>query len=231
MKTETLEAWVIHKWPSGNTSSEVTFFTREQGILRCLCKGGRSPKKQALLQAFTPLCLVMDIRKERYYVRQIESVAGAFTLKSSALFAGLYINELVYYALRMGDPSDNFFDIYCQSLQELVAIKDQFAIERILRRLEWALLQICGYAISFTEEAQLKIPISPNHYYQFIPDEGFVITSKGLLGRDVLALAKDELDDLETLKAAKLIMRRAIDYLLEGRQLKSRALYINSESL
>ena len=73
MTTKSLQGWVVHKTWSGDTSARVKFFTRELGLIECLCKGGRNPKKHALLQAFYPLWLAVDERYERYFARSIES--------------------------------------------------------------------------------------------------------------------------------------------------------------
>ncbi|WED43860.1 DNA repair protein RecO [Legionella cardiaca] len=229
MTAESFEAWVIHKRLSGDTSVHVTFFTREKGIVNCLCKGGRTPKKQALLQAFTPLWLAVEMRKEWYYARQFESNSLSLDIKSSALFAGLYINELLYYTLRPLDPHTELFDVYVETLQQLTITTDNLAIEVLLRRFEWHLLMACGQAISFTE-AHSGNDIASDGYYQFIANEGFLPTNTGLSGKDILALAEGHLNDVHVLKIAKFIMRQAIDHLLGGKPLKSRALYIAKRS-
>ena len=86
MTTKTLQAWVLHKQWSGDTSARVSFFTRELGVIQCLCKGGRTPKKQALLQAFTPLWLSVDERYDRYYTQAIESISPILHLRGILFF-------------------------------------------------------------------------------------------------------------------------------------------------
>lgn len=223
MTTESLEAWVLHQIPSGDSSARVTFFTPEKGIFPCFCKGGRSPKKQALLQPFLPLWLAVDRRKDWYFVRRIETLAAALSIKGHALFASLYVNELVYYSLKPLDPQPELFKAYLDVMQGLTAVHDKLAIEILLRRFEWSLLQACGYSLSLTERANSAGPISPNGYYQFLAGEGFIPADKGIAGADLLALAEGRLEP-QSLKTAKLIMRKAIDHLLGGRVLKSRSL-------
>lgn len=224
MTTETFDAWILHKRLSGDTSTQITFFTREKGIVSCLCKGGRTPKKQAILQAFTPLWLSVELRKEWYYARQFESTALSLDIKGHALFAGLYINELLYLSLRPFDPHPDLYDAYLETLYKLVMVTDNLAIEVLLRRLEWMLLLACGQAISFTEGHSRK-KLVEDGCYQFTVHEGFIPTSTGLLGKDILAFAEGRVDEVAVLKTAKFIMRRAIDHLLGGKPLKSRALY------
>jgi DNA repair protein RecO (recombination protein O) len=228
MSTEAFEALVLHKRPSGDASMRITFFTREKGVLTCLCKGGRTPKKQAILQPFTSLWLAIDTRKDWYYVRSIESTAISFELKGKVLFAGLYLNELLYYALAPIDSYPELFDVYLLTLRGLTTTTDRLVIEALLRRFEYVLLSACGYAVSFTEEACSVDAIASDKQYQFIASTGFIASNEGnLSGRDILAFAQGQLSDLKVLKAAKIIMRQAIKHLLGERELKSRSLYQN----
>lgn len=225
MTTKSLQAWVIHKQWSGDTSARVHFFSRELGLVNCLCKGGRTPKKQSLLQAFTPLWLSVEERYDRYYTRTIESISPMLHLEGNSLFSGLYINELLYYALKPIYSDVELFDAYLSTLNGLASTNDRLVIESILRRFEWALLKACGHSFSWTEEVRTGSILNKNTYYQFIAGEGFVASSKGIPGEHILALAEDNLNEVYYLKSAKQIMRQAIDHLLGGREIKARALY------
>ena len=221
---KSVQAWVIHKQWSGDTSARVLFFTRELGLVNCLCKGGRTPKKQSLLQSFTPLWVDIDVRYEHYYTRSIESIAPTFHLTGTALFSSLYINELLYHALKPLDADSSLFDAYLTTLTGLAATQERFIIEALLRRFEWTLLQVCGYTFSLTHVASTGDLILADQFYQFLPGEGFIAQQQGISGNDILALAQNNLNDLASLKAAKTIMRQAIDHLLGGRIIKARAL-------
>jgi DNA repair protein RecO (recombination protein O) len=225
MTTESLHAWVLHKQWSGDTSARVSFFTRELGLVHCLCKGGRTPKKQSLLQAFTPLWVAFDERHERYYARSVESNSPSLHLEGHSLFSGLYVNELLYYVLNPSYPDSYLIDAYLQTLNGLAVSRDKLAIEAILRRFEWSLLHASGHSFSLTEEARTGGLIVADSNYQLVIGEGFVAHNKGIPGEHILALAADNLSEPVHLKTAKLIMRQAIDHLLGGREIKARALY------
>jgi len=225
MITDVSQAWVIRKDWSGDTSAWVVFFTKEFGLIRCYYKGGRLPKKQALLQPFIPLWLSLDVRRDAYFVRLLEMVDNSPVLIGQTLFAGLYINELVYYALAQNDPHPTLHVDYSNVLQSLNNTKDRKTIEKSLRRFERGILFACGSHMSLTHEADSSRPIVENNVYQFIPGLGFNRSTEGISGRHLLAFARDELDDEAVLKEAKYIMRRAIGHALEGREIKSRALY------
>lgn len=225
MTIRAVEAWVLHKQWSGDTSARVSFLTREFGVVQCLYKGGRTPKKQALLQAFTPLWINITERYERYYIQSIESISPTLPLIGNALVAGLYINEVLYYALSPNYSDSMLFDAYLFTLNNLVSAKDRLVLEALLRRFEWTLLRTCGYSFSLTQEAKTENVIVADLYYQFVAGEGFVIDSGGIPGEHILALAQDDLGEAAYLKSAKIIMRQAIDHLIGGREIKSRALY------
>ena len=225
MITDVLQAWVIHKYWSGDTSARVVFFTREHGLVNCLYKGGRTPKKQALLQAFTPLWLALDVRGDFYYVRHLEMAAAPIQLVGRNIFAGLYVNELLHHALQPHDPHAKLHTAYTCALQDLMAASDRFAIEAVLRRFEWSLLTSSGYHMSLTHDARSARPIVGNSYYRFIAGEGFVLANEGICGVHIIAIAENKLDDAVVLKVAKRIMRLAIDHALGGKEIKTRALY------
>ena len=225
MTAKSLEAWVIHKQWSGDTSARVTFFTREAGLLNCLCKGGRTPKKQSLLQPFTSLWLSVDERYNHYYTRTIESTSPMLHLEGNSLFSGLYLNELLYHALRPMDADSNLFDAYLLTLNSLALTRERLKIEAFLRRFEWVLLNACGHSFSLTEDARSGEEVIANAYYQFVAGEGIVLCNKGISGEHLLALAEDNLDEPLYLKSAKIIMRQAIDHLVGGKEIKARSLY------
>lgn len=225
MITDTLQAWVIHKHWSGDTSARIVFFTQEYGLINCFYKGGRTPKKQALLQAFLPLWLAMDIRKDAHFVRHLEIAATPIPLVGQSLFAGLYMNELLYYALRPRDPHELLYAAYVQSLHMLTQASHRLAIEAVLRRFEWVLLTSCGFHMSLTHDARSALPINEDEFYQFIVGEGFVLAEKGVGGAHILAMAADKLEDVTVLNVAKRVMRQAIHHALDGREIKARALY------
>lgn len=229
MTTE-LEAWFLHKYPLGDTSLKISLFTKEQGLVSCLYKGGRTPKKHTVLQPFMPFWAVLEHRSGWHYLQRIESVTSPFFFEKSSLFSALYINELIYYALKPMDPHPSLFEAYEYTLKALTTVSERLVIESLLRRFEWVLLDECGYSLCLSHDALSGAPIQPECYYCFIPGYGFQPTEKGLSGRDILAIAKEEWHQIAVLKTAKLIMRSAINHLLDGQEIKSRSFFVRGES-
>jgi DNA repair protein RecO (recombination protein O) len=227
MITETHNALLLNKRASGETSLHLTFFTYEQGIISAISKGGRSLKKQPLFQEFTPLSVSFNVSREWYYVNQIDFNAKSLFLTGKVLFAGLYINEILYHGIQFGDPYPDLYNFYLNALDSLSMLTDQEneLIEATLRRFEWQFLSACGYEFSLTHEAFNEKPIVSENYYTFIEGTGFVLDNNGIKGSSIIAMSEDNLTDKYVLKAAKWIMRKAINHALLGKQIKTRQFY------
>lgn len=227
MATKSLQAWLIHKQWSGDSSVRPCFFTAELGLVRCLYKGGRTPKKQAMLQAFTPLWIHLDERHQHYYVQTVENEASSLLLSGSYLFSALYLNELIYYLLKPFAPEPELFQAYILTLHHLSLAKKEEDAEIALRRFEWSLVHACGHGFSLSHDAN-GVAVRAECYYQFIAEKGLVLNPEGIPGTHLLALAEDNLTEKEYRKSAKWIMRQAIAYLLGGREIKARSLFIEA---
>jgi DNA repair protein RecO (recombination protein O) len=223
MITDALLGWVLHHRAIGDTSAEVTFFTRERGLVKARFNSGRTPKKQSMLQPFTPLWLILDEKKYGFYVRQLEVSSRTCVLLGQTIYAGLYVNELLYHTLHPSQEDAFLFLVYERTVQHLAESGTLPNVERTLRRFEWALLESSGTHVSFVEDIDGSF-ISDERGYNFIPGSGFVRAENGLSGRHILAIAQDQLDEADVLKTAKLIMRHAIDFLLNGVPVRSREL-------
>lgn len=225
MATETLQAFLLHKRVSGETSFRVRLFTFEHGVIDALFKGGRTPKKQQHLQSFIPLWVSLDVRGGWYYVRQLECDAPPLVLAGDALFSGLYMNELIHLMLKPHDPSPVLFTAYVSALQALANVSERLLIEPILRRFERLLLSATGYEVSFRHDAQTGRQIESTLYYQYKVGAGFIVSKEGLSGAHILAFCDDRLDSPDVLRAAKFIMRQAINFALDGKSIQTRGLY------
>jgi DNA repair protein RecO (recombination protein O) len=227
-----LSAWLLHQKPAKNTTTQVFFLTRERGLIRAFCSGGRSDKKRAILQPFTPLWLTLNERHYGVYVKQVEISAAPQLLMGEKLLSGLYLNELLYRALKPELCDINLFDAYETALIALKNAVTRTMLEVALRHFERILIEVSGYAVSYSHEARSQKAILNNAYYLFFPGEGFILdqvdntlNSYRFLGEHLLAMGENKWDDVAVLKTAKLIMRRAIDYLLDGVSIQTRALY------
>lgn len=146
----------------------------------------------------------------------------SWQLEQSALYCGLYLNELMVALLPLAEPLPSLFKTYTSSLQALA--ENQWP-EPWLRMFEWQLLQQLGYGFSWQRD-QASQAINPQNYYQFIPAAGFVKAAKGFSGNDILAFAQGS-KEIRVWQLAKSIFRLALDDILP-KPLCSRALFITS---
>ena len=224
MITEPLIGYVLHKYDSGETSARVVFFTREKGIIHAQVKGAKTRKKQAVLQPFIPLWIVLDERAYGAYVREIEIVEFSPALIGEYLFSGLYVNELLYRVLHPAEVELTLFNAYQATVLQLASTCERATLEMTLRRFEMILIESLGAQVSFIFEADGSSLIQALKTYRFVPHEGFILDENGFLGAHILAMAHDEWDDPAVLKTAKRIMRRIIYHVLDGVELKTRQL-------
>jgi DNA repair protein RecO (recombination protein O) len=232
MITNALEAWLIHRQWLGDTSAQVVFFTRERGIVRSIYRSARTPKKQSLLQLFTPLCLFLNKHRSTYYVRELEMLSPTLPLAGERLFSALYVNELIYHALHPEDAHPELYDAYVHTLNALsMSAQDdlkeplRLLLEKALRRFERQWLMFCGYDFSWSYDVQGRA-IQEDQQYAFKVGDGFFSSpNPGFLGAHLLAFDQGTLQDVEVLKVAKCIMRQAVDHALQGKPIKTRDLY------
>ncbi|MDX2345805.1 MAG: recombination protein O N-terminal domain-containing protein [Legionella sp.] len=217
-----LSAWLLHQKPAKNTTTQVFFLTRERGLIRAFCAGGRSTKKRAALQPFTPLWLTLNEKHYGAYVKQVEISAAPILLTDAHLLAGLYLNELLYRALKPEFCDVRLFEAYEVALRAVKNANNQIMLEIALRRFEHILIDVSGYAVSYEGVIETA-------HYTFLPGEGFKLAdafaTQRFLGAHLLAIRDDVWDDAAVLKTAKFIMRCAINYLLDGVSIQTRALY------
>lgn len=224
MTTDTLDAWLLSKTPSGDSSLRLHLFTRKHGIVTCFYKGGRTPKRQAVLQAFLPLCLSLDSRQDNHFARSIEASGAALVLNGHALFSALYLNELIYHVLKPFDPHPELYDAWQYALRGLTLAADRLTLESLLRQFEWVLLRECGHGLAFVDDNEAP-------FYRFAAGSGFVSATEGFAPDEASAIIAGNFRDVRIVQAAKKMMRQAIDYLLAGRELKSRQLFVKQTGM
>lgn len=225
MIVESLEGWILHKQPQGETSVRLTFFTREKGIITAVYRGGLSAKKRSMIQLFTSTSLILSTYTHKSYVGQLDLTNPSFSFPGSTLYAALYVNELLYHLLQPGEVYPEIFTAYTEVLSNLSKYSNSIDIEYTLRYFEWALLNASGYAISLTHDEHAQ-KIDAKLFYRLIPGHGFVEALNGIPGIYILEFAEGNLFP-EMLRSIKTFMRIAINHALDGKPLHSRALYLS----
>ncbi len=222
-------AFVLHGRPWSETSLLLDLFSEQHGRVRVLAKGARS-KRSALkgaLQPFTPLLVRWGGRSEIKTLRGAEPISLALPLSGTALYCGLYVNELLSRVLEHETPFNALFFDYLHCIQALAT--DPAAPEPALRRFELALLGHLGYGVDFLHCAGSGEEVSDAMTYSYREEKGFiaslVVSQRSFTGRQLRALYQRDFPDADTLRAAKRFTRMALKPWLGSRPLKSSELF------
>lgn len=224
-------AYVLHRRPYRETSLLVDLFSLNSGRLTVVAKGAnssRSPLK-AQLQPFQPVLVDWQGRSELKTLVQVE-VRRAETLKGTVnLYSGLYINELLQRVLPAGDAHPHLFAAYINALAELSLSAD---VEPVLRRFEVAFAEALGYGFGWGKATDTGADVEPAGVYCYEPEQGIVLAAgptvrlRGLSGATLLQLAGGDYESPDARRIAKRVMRVLVDYLLQGKPLHSRSLFL-----
>lgn len=224
-------AFVLHRWPYQDSSLLVELFTAEQGRYRVIAKGAKRPKSRwrSILQPFTPLQITSRGRHELQTLVSAEASDAALALRGTALYSGFYVNELLQRLTTPYQAVDGLFDHYQHTLGLLTQVDH---VEPILRRFEWQLLCHLGHGFDWDIDINQQAIVA-NHYYQFIPEAGFMPIAAPtsahtvqLIGADIVRLADFELSDQRLLSLFKRLMRSALLPYLGDQPLRSRQLFV-----
>ncbi len=216
--------FVIRKRPYSETSLILEMLTGESRYVHAIYRGAKR-NGSTPIDLFTKYAMSWRPRSGLLTVRSCEALRPLH-LARSALYAGLYLNELVYRGMYEQQVIDGVRTAYEEALLDLEKeSKDQ---ESALRTFEQLYLKALGFQIQFHLEQANDREISLNYNYCFNPSIGFQRTTEksphNYPGHVLLDIAAHQYDKLETRQAAKSILRDALDYHLSGSSLHARAL-------
>jgi DNA repair protein RecO (recombination protein O) len=226
-KVQLQPAYILNSKKYRETSLILEVLTKEFGKVSILAKGVRQNKSKTagLLQLFTLLNISFVGRTELKTLSYVELLQLTDRPQGISLYCGFYLNELISVLLPYLDPYPEIFALYRDCLKKLLNKDD---IEHALRLFELNLLQHLGYGLQFENDFETKQLIVASKRYQFDPLQGPSECKDGFIsGSTLLALQKQQLTTRQIFIETKKLMRKVIDFHLEGRELKSRALIAN----
>lgn len=235
-------AYVLHRRPYRESSFLVELLTPDYGRLTLIAKGvrkARSPQ-QGLLQPFVPLLVSWVGKIELMTLTHVEMHAQAnrshSSLQGECLFAGFYLNELLIGLLQKWDAHPVLYTAYEKALSALQVPRLE---QKALRSFEKCLLEELGYGLFSKSDLSLSNTFAADQYYRFIPEQGFVLSELGdaaqaksniFSGKSLLAIAREDWEQEETLQDAKRLTRFLLAPLLGNRPLYSRQLFMLPEA-
>ncbi len=223
-------AFILHHRAYRETSLLLDLFTESYGRLSLVARGVRThrSKLRSLLQPFVPLLVSWQGQSELMLLNSVESNGIPCQLRGDRLFSGFYLNELLVRALQKNDPHPQLYTIYHHTLLELQGVKLE---QQTLRLFEKKLLEELGYGLQLERDFFTNDPIVAEQFYQFYPEQGFKQSKQTagdkmqFKGHSLLAFAKEQLNDEDSLRDAKRLMRIALTSLLGFQCLQSRKLF------
>lgn len=234
MKRVLLEpAYVLHRRSYRESSFLVDLFTKQHGRLTVIAKGVRKARSstQGLLQPFNPLLVSFAGKGELMSLMHVETNESVRHLRGNCLFAGFYLNELLMCLLEKWDAHPGLYAAYEKAL---VGLYDGILAQKTLRSFEKCLLQELGYGLLPKSDISLHNTFSSDKNYRFIPEQGFVLceqvptsgNSTIFSGKSLLAIAKEDWQEEETVQDAKRLTRFVLAPLLGARPIYSRKLFM-----
>lgn len=224
-------AYLLHRRSYRETSFLIELLTQEHGRISLIAKGVRKARSplQGLLQSFHPLLVSWAGNGELVTLSHVETNGEGKRLTGESLFAGLYLNELLMRLLQKWDAHPVLYASYEKTITTL---QTQGLQEKTLRSFEKNLLEELGYGLLPKSDISLHNSFSPERYYRFIPEQGFVLCEQTshanniFSGKSLLAIAKEDWQDEENLRAAKRLIRFVMAPLLGSRPIYSRQLFM-----
>lgn len=225
-------ACVLHVRPWRETSLLLECLSRDHGRVGLLARGTRSARgrlRRALLEPFQDLELDFSGRGELRSLARAEPAAPPRRFTGDALYAGLYLNELLVRLLPRDDAQPGLLARYRAALDALAADDE---VGWTLRRFERDLLAALGYALELGREGDSGLPLEPETEYVYVPEHGPQRwTGQGglrLRGADLLALADDRRPDAAAGQRLRRLLRQLIRWHLPGTDLRSWAMLAGS---
>lgn len=229
-------AYILHKRAYQETSSILEVLTRDFGRVSLMSRGSRGARNKIAgsLLLFSPLVISWQGRGNLPYLKSVERAdLKAPVLKNKALLSAMYINELLMYLLHKDDVQEAVFEHYHDCLY---ALQNDNNLEITLRQFEIKLLELLGFGLNLTAEADSGDDIRGEAIYDYYLEHGPVISRDfntaavpQISGACLLALADGHYQTIaknpQFLAELKRVMRFVIGHHLGNKKLKSRELF------
>jgi len=224
--------FVLHRRAWRDTSLIIELLSRDHGRIAGVARAARSAKSVffGLTEPFRALEASWTRRGEMATLTGLEPAGAARRLSGRAMWCGLYANELLLRLTPRDDPDSDIFEAYARLLPELTVPARQ---SNALRRFEMALLHALGVAPDLGSSGESGEPVAPGMRYRVDPVSGPVTVpehQEGIQGSVLLALANGQDVSAHDDAAALRLMRKLIEYQLDGRKLNTPAFFRENPS-
>jgi len=225
VRSKFLRGYVLRSNNYRETSLFVDLFTHDQGRISAIAKGYRRKKLYQPLMPFILFNIYCSGGGDLYnlYKAEVLRILKPATLDKT--LCGFYINELISKLVPKGILCDTLFQVYTGTLE---ALETKVEIEACLRVFEAKLLEEIGYGLQLERESDNNTSIKPEEFYEYDVQRGPILCRSEHLskdaysGRTFLELRDQCFSDSSSLKQAKRLLGRVIDYHLHGKDIVTR---------
>ncbi|MCY3858863.1 MAG: DNA repair protein RecO [Gammaproteobacteria bacterium] len=215
---------MLRRRPYSETSLLLELLTSESRYVHALYRGAKR-KGATPIDLFAEYAMSWRPRVGLVTVRTCE-LKGLSNLTGDALYAGLYVNELVRRGMHENQVIEDIQPAYQTTVQQLEDGNTDMDVA--LRTFEKRFLKALGFELEFHREQATGEVISSNALYLFDPLDGFRksedVDQATYPGHVLLNISVDRFERPETRQAAKLILRDALYHHLGERAIKARSL-------
>lgn len=227
MDSEFYTAYLLHRRPFSDSQVMLDMLVEGVGQLRMLARvsGRQATKHKAQLQPFQSLLVQYSGKSDLKYINRFEPHGGQTMLQGTELYCGFYMNELTNRVVPINEPMESVYHLYKQHLDELSTTKN---LQAVLRSYEFQLLEMLGYGVDFSVDAEGD-EINDAANYQYFAEYGFLLHDdphSGFSGKQLNAIAAHDFSAPDVLYMAKQLSRYLLKPLLGKKPLKSRELFI-----
>ncbi len=227
MDSEFYTAYLLHRRPFSDSQVMLDMLVEGVGQLRMLARisGRQATKHKAQLQPFQSLLVQYSGKSDLKYINRFEPHGGQTVLSGTQLYCGFYLNELTNRIVPINEPMESVYHLYKKHLDELSTTKN---LQAVLRSYEFQLLEMLGYGVDFSVDAEGDV-INDAANYQYFAEYGFFLffdPHSGFSGNQLNAIAAHDFSAPDVLYMAKQLSRYLLKPLLGKKPLKSRELFI-----
>lgn len=222
MRQTPVTGFMLHTRAYRETSKLCSFFSVEFGLIRAVARKS--------VPLFQHLQVSMTGKQGLKSLSKPEHLVILPALADQALYAGLYLNELLYRLLPELEPYPATFSAYAAALELLSDNPlEPTALKRLLRQTELVLLKEHGYEISFEYNSQ-QDPIDSQIHYHYDPQSGWIPVQAyspdhpSFAGAWILAFNPQHILDSDLSNLGRLC-RICLDQLLDYKPLETRKLW------
>ncbi len=209
------------------TSLLLDIFTQDYGRRRLIARGARRANSllRGILTPFAPLSFSWHGKGDLPFLYDAVWLGGQAQMKGLALFAALYIAELIYYLVPLHDPYPHLFTRAVDSLSALSRLHN---LTPILRTFEWTLVRELGIAPQIDRDQEGR-KIQENALYGVKRREDLILiidnqeknTTLQISGAALQAISKNDYSQAVLEKEARLFFQFLLKEVLPQKELTS----------